>query len=130
MKALVVDDEMVSRKKMQAIIRNLGECNAVGRGEEAVEGFQEAMAKGKPFDLICLDIEMPEMSGIEVLKAIREIEEKHGVAKEDRVKIMMVSAASDKKNVLACLQSGCDNYVVKPFDKETVYAKLEGLGLK
>lgn len=130
MKALVVDDELVSRKKMQAIIRNLGECNAVSSGEDAIDGFQEAMAKGKPYDLICLDIDMPGMSGIEVLKTIRETEEKHGISKEDRAKVMMVSAASDKGNVVACLQSGCDNYVVKPFDKDTVYGKLEGLGLK
>ena len=65
---LVVDDELVSRKKMQAILRNIGDCQAVNSGKEALALFRDALASGNNYDLICLDIDMPEMDGITVLQ--------------------------------------------------------------
>ncbi len=130
MKTLVVDDELVSRKKMQAILRNIGDCQAVNSGKEALALFEEAMGAENRYDLICLDIDMPEMDGITVLKSIRKIESEKEIPKEDGVKVIMVSSSSDKTSVVECLKAGCNGYVLKPFDKETVYSKIEGLGIE
>lgn len=128
MKILVVDDELVSRKKILRIMQSFGECEAVEKGADAVVAFTEAWDAGMPFDMISLDIVMPDMSGIDVLNSIREIEKEKGLPKKNQVKIMMVTSHSDKDNVIASMKAGCNNYIVKPFDRERVARKMESLG--
>ena len=128
MKILVVDDELVSRKKMEKIMEAAGECMVAENGAEAISAFKEAIEKGSPFDLISLDITMPDMSGIEALDAIRSFEEKKDIPRADAVKIMMVTSHSDQDSVVASLKAGCNNYIVKPFDKARVFSKLQALG--
>lgn len=128
MKALVVDDELVSRKKLQKIMESLGECEAVESGSAAIAAFQKALENGMPFDLITLDVLMPKMDGTEVLYTIREIEKEKKIPKEKQVKILMVTSHSDKDTIITCIQAGCDDYIVKPFDREAVFKKLGKLG--
>ncbi|MCP3872871.1 MAG: response regulator [Desulfobacteraceae bacterium] len=56
---------------------------------------------------------------------IREIEGNNKIAEKDRVKILMVSSHSDKDYQITCLQAGCDDYIVKPFDSKSVSSKIE-----
>lgn len=130
MKILVVDDELVSRKKMHKIMEQAGECESYETGAEAFEAFKRAMEEGNPFHLISLDIVMPDMSGIDVLTKIRAFEDTRKIDRPDRVKIMMVTSHSDQENVVASLKAGCNNYIVKPFDRERVFAKLATLGFQ
>lgn len=125
MKILVVDDEVVSRTKVQTIVESLGECEAVAGGKDAMVAFEKAMASRAPFDLITLDIAMPEMDGTDVLNKIREIEKEKNVPKEKRVKILMVSALRDQDSILSCAMSDCDGYIVKPFDQKKIIDKIE-----
>ena len=74
MKIMVVDDEMVSREKMKMIMGHFGECEAVENGADAVEKFVGAWNSWTPFDPISLDVQMPEMDGVEVLNRIRGME--------------------------------------------------------
>ncbi len=128
MKILVVDDELVSRKKMHKIMESFGECEAVEKGEEAVIAFTKAWEMGIPFDMMSLDIVMPDMSGIDVLHKVRAIEKEKDLPKQRQIKIMMVTSHSDKDNVMGSMNAGCNNYIVKPFDKERVAKKLKSLG--
>ncbi len=128
MKFLVVDDDFVSRSKMEAIVENLGECKSVDSGKEAIALFK-ANLNSKSFDIITLDIAMPDMDGTEVLYNIRKIEDNDNIAEKDRVKIIMVTSHSDKGHLITCLQAGCNNYIVKPFDFETVQQKIDSLYL-
>ncbi|MCP4671733.1 MAG: response regulator [Desulfobacula sp.] len=125
MKFLVVDDDFVSRSKMEAIVESLGEYSSVSSGKEAIALFQANFKGDKPFDIITLDITMPDIDGTEVLLNIREIENKHNISEENQVKIIMVTSQSNKKNLLQCLQAGCNDYIVKPFNAETVRKKIE-----
>ena len=130
MKILVVDDETVSRKKLQKIMSSFGECEAVESGKAAIKSFEQAWASFTPsFDLITLDVSMPEMDGTEVLKRIRELEIKKEVPLKKRVKIFMVTSNSEKDTVATSVEAGCDDYIVKPFDKEILLAKLKRCGL-
>jgi two-component system chemotaxis response regulator CheY len=130
MKALVVDDELVSRKKLQKIMESLGECEAVESGSAAIAAFQKALENGMPFDLITLDVLMPKMDGTEVLYTIREIEKEKKIPKEKQVKILMVTSHSDKDTFITSIQAGCDDYIVKPFDREVIINKLQKIGFK
>lgn len=129
MKILVVDDELVSRKKMNLIMNGLGECVAVDCGNDAIATFEQAWENQSPFDLIALDIFMPEMDGKEVLSKIRQIESGRDVSWDKRVKIFMVTAQSDKDTIIDCVQAGCDDFISKPFDKSTIIKKLVKTGL-
>ena len=127
MKTLVVDDECVSRMKMQHIMESFGECVAAADGAEAVAAFKDAWDHWAPFDLVTLDVCMPGMDGTAVLFEIRQMEIEHGAADSSRVKAIMVTARSDKSTVVTSIQAGCDDYIVKPFDRETVHKKLTKL---
>ena len=130
MKILVVDDELVSRKKMQMIMEGIGECLAVENGTEALNAFSQAWESWVPFDLITLDIVMPDMDGTEVLNNIRRIEEERKIPKDKRVNIFMVTSQSEKDTIIACVRSGCDDFITKPFNRETVTKKLINKGFK
>ena len=129
LKFLVVDDDFVSRSKMEAIVESLGEYNSVENGKEAIALFQANFKGDKPFDIITLDIEMPDMDGTEVLLKIREKENNHNIAKENQVKIMMVTSHSDKGHLITCLQAGCNDFIAKPFEIETITKKIDNLYL-
>ena len=130
MKILVVDDEMVSRTKLKLIMENFGECEAVDNGKDAVARFQKAHQQGKPFGLIMLDIDMPEMDGLQALSEIVTAEIKLEVSKKHKAKILMVTSFTDKNRVIRCIQSGCDDYIAKPFDVNTIGKKLSKLGIR
>ncbi len=70
MRVLVVDDEVVSRKKMEKIMGTFGQCVAVDCGEAALKAFGDAMAKGRSFDLITLDVSMPQMDDPNFAKTV------------------------------------------------------------
>ena len=130
MKILIVDDELVSRKKMQKIMGNFGECEEVDCGKMAINAFNKAIQFRSPFDLITLDVSMPDMDGTEVLFEIRAIEKGINLPKEKQVKILMVTSHSDKDMIITCIQAGCDDYIVKPFDKETISEKIKKIKLE
>ena len=127
-KILVVDDDHISRLKMQAIMEDFGECHVAKRGGDALKLFKKAFDGHVPFDLITLDIAMPDMDGTEVLYAIREKENKNKISKQDQVKIIMVTSHSDKGHLMTCIQSGCNDFIVKPFDVNSIIKKIDRIG--
>lgn len=129
MKILVVDDELVSRKKMQKILKSLGECEAAEDGRSAVDACRNAWDSSSPFELVILDILMPGMDGTEVLQALRKMEDERATPKDRRAKIFMATSQSDKETILACVQAGCDDFIAKPFNYDTVVGKVRRHGI-
>ena len=129
MNALIVDDDFLCRKLLQSILSPYGESHIAVDGEEAVSAFEMALDEGNPYDLICLDIMMPNLDGQETLKRIRKIEEERGIGGLDGVKIIMVTALKDGKNILGAFKAGCETYIIKPISKEKVLLELDKLGL-
>lgn len=127
MRILVVDDETVSLRKMEMIMKYYGECHLARDGESAIAAFVRAWEDWYPFDLITLDMVMPNMNGDVVLDKIRGLEKEKKVPEDRRVKIIMVTGQSDSDTVLACIQRGCNEFVAKPFDRAIVQAKIAHL---
>lgn len=123
MKLMVVDDEVVSRQKMVKILSGLGDCDSFGAGSDALEAFKAAHRAGQPYDLAALDVNMPLLSGMEVLQQIRDFERQ--TASDQRLKVLMVTAHADQSTVTNCLLASCDGYIVKPFNGPTVRAKID-----
>ena len=99
MKILIVEDDFVSRQLINKLLTPLGEVDCAANGNEAFTAVKMAIDNNQPYDLICLDIMMPEVDGIMVLKKIRQLEAQLGLNPETRSKIIMTSAVSDKKFV-------------------------------
>ncbi len=128
MRTLVVDDELVSRKKMIKILSGFGQCDSVKNGKAAVSVIKTSIEEKKPYDLITLDISMPDISGTQVLTTLRKIEEDHGTETDYKTKVLMVTSHSDIETVKACAGK-CNGYVVKPFNKDLMVEKMTKIEL-
>lgn len=129
MKTLIVEDDFTSRLLLQELLKSYGPCYIAVNGREAVEAVQAALASGEPYDLICLDIMMPEMDGQAALKEIRALELAQGILSTDGAKIIMTTALDNFKNVYAAYESLCDAYLKKPILKQTLVHELKKMKL-
>ena len=116
MKALVVDDELTTRMVLLETLSQYGEVHTCVDGTEAVEVCNRALDQGGPYDLICMDLIMPAMGGLEALKLIRAAEERHGRLRPSAAKVIITTAADDSNTISRAFQELCDAYLVKPID--------------
>lgn len=130
LKILIADDEFNNRLLLRGMLQSLGDCDMVVDGGEAVEIFEMALADGKPYDLILLDIMMPVLDGYAALHRMREIEHQHGVKPREETIVIMVTALDTPRSIFrAYYKSGCTDYIVKPVTRETLEGKLMQHGL-
>lgn len=131
MKTLIVEDDFLSRFVLQKMLLPFGQCDAVVNGVEAVQAFKFALLEGDPYQLICLDIMMPEMDGNETLREIRQYERENGIEPANEVKIIMVTALDTPKDVIdAYYLGGCSAYLVKPIDRGRLLRRIKDLGFQ
>ena len=125
MRMLVVDDDFNNRMLLQKLLASYGEAETVVDGQEAVEAFLLAHSEGRPYELVCMDIMMPEMDGHQAVQIIRAKEKELGIAPRDEVKVLMVTALDSPKEVMkAYYRDGCTDYLAKPITKEKIDGKL------
>lgn len=130
MKALIVEDDFISRLILQKILSPYGVCDIAVNGKEAITAFTYALENGDPYDLICLDIMMPEMDGRDALKVIRDKESQINLPPNKEVKIIMTTALDDAHEVIdAFYKGGCTSYLVKPIEKRKLTGLLKDYGL-
>jgi len=129
MKTLIVEDDFTSRLLLQELLKGYGPSHVAVNGKEAVEATRLALEAGEPYDLICLDIMMPEMDGQQALREIRAQEEARGIISSNGAKIVMTTALGDLKNVSAAYSGLCDGYLTKPIQKAKLLEELRKLGL-
>jgi two-component system chemotaxis response regulator CheY len=129
MRALIVEDDFTSRLLLQSFLSRYGECHVAVNGKEAIAAFRKALESGDEYDLICMDIMMPEMDGQAAIRKIRNLEEAGGTRSTYGVKIIMTTALDDAKNVVQSFKSLCDAYVFKPIDTGKLLAHLRSMHL-
>jgi len=116
MRILVVDDFATMRRIIKNILKQLGYENIV----EADDGKAALrVLENQEVDFIVSDWNMPNMSGLELLKAVRADEKLKGLP------FLMVTAEALKENIVEAVKSGVSNYIVKPFTAETLKEKIE-----
>jgi len=126
---LIAEDDMVSRKFLSKFLSQYGECDTVVDGLEAIDAYILAMKERTPYDLVCLDIMMPKIDGVRVLKAIRELETQKGILPEKRAKIIMTTALGEAGLVQTAFEYDCEAYASKPIDTEKLVEVMKKLGL-
>jgi len=129
MRTLIVEDDFTSRLLLQSFLSRYGECHVAVNGKEAVEAFRLSQRSGRAYNLICMDIMMPEMDGQAAIQEIRAMEEVSGVLSTCGAKIIMVTALDDMKNVMASFKALCDAYIFKPVDTAQLLDHLRSLSL-
>jgi two-component system chemotaxis response regulator CheY len=129
LRTLLVEDDFFSRILLQTFLSRYGDCHIAVNGREAVDAFRAAMERGEKYDLICMDLMMPEMNGREAVQHIRKLEEERGILSTDGAKIIMTTAASDIKDVIQCFKELCDAYLVKPIDLAQLLSQMKSYGL-
>jgi two-component system chemotaxis response regulator CheY len=128
MKALIVDDCMIARKLLVVALETSARSDQAGDGMQAVQMVEQALAEGTPYDLICLDLTMPGMSGHETLREIRAKEEQSATG--SRATVFMITASSSPDDMLEALLSGsCDDFLTKPVMSKTLVDLLHKHGL-
>jgi two-component system chemotaxis response regulator CheY len=115
LKFLVVDDFSTMRRIVRNLLKELGYTN-VDEAEDGVVALQKL--KGGNFQFVVTDWNMPNMTGIELLKAIRA----DGTLKH--LPVMMITAEAKKENIIEAAQSGASGYIVKPFTAATLDEKM------
>lgn len=130
MRTLIVEDDFIARRILKDILSPYGDCDIAVDGDEAIQAFRLAHEDSKPYDLICMDIMMPDIDGQEALRRIREIEKDTGIRPSEEVKVIMTTALGDPKNVVeAFYRGGATSYIVKPINKQKLLEEVRNLGL-
>ena len=116
MKFLIVDDFSTMRRIIRGLLKEMG-CNNVDEAEDGAVALN--MLKNSRFDFVVSDINMPNMNGFELLKAVKADEGlKH-------LPVLMVTAEARKEDIVLAAQSGAAGYIVKPFTKATLEEKVQ-----
>ena len=129
MKILIAEDDLASRRFLSKFLAQYGEVDLVVDGLEALDAYLISVREKEPYDLICLDIMMPKVDGVKVLKAIRDFEMKQGVISEQRVKVIMTTALAETDYVNKAFEIGCEAYAAKPIDTNKMLEVIKKLGL-
>ena len=114
---LVVDDALLMRKMIRDVATQAGweVAGEAANGAEAVALYEQL----RP-DLVTMDVVMPEMSGLEALRAIRAV--------DPNAQVVMVTALDQKQTLLQSISDGAIDFIVKPFDRDRVASLLEKVG--
>jgi len=119
---LVAEDNDINALLARTLLNRLGHApTMVTDGAQAVDAFGEALRDGKPFDLILMDVHMPQVDGITATKHIRQLEE---AVDQAPVRIVALTANASMEDRVACLSAGMNGFLTKPFDRELFIAAI------
>lgn len=129
MRILIVDDSHTIRDAMGDILMSYGRCDFAPKGEIAVLLFEDAQKNGVAYDLVTMDIEMPNMSGQQAVNKMREIEKSLKPPSIKAAKILMLTSREELSMVSTSYYEGCDGYINKPPTSEKLRDALNSFGM-
>lgn len=129
MRALIIDDDKANQFILQQFLAPFATTAVAGDGEQGLDLFTKAIEQQLPFDLVCLDIMMPGIDGVEVLRQIRAKEADLGLIGLDGVKVIMITAVAETATVVGAFRDGCEAYLIKPLNRDELVRNLKTLKL-
>ena len=127
LKILLVEDDFITRTLESKILSKFGQCDIAVNGKEAITTFRNSLREKTRYDLILLDIMIPEIDGKDVLTKIRSMETGNGISGLDRAKVIMVSSINDIETIRHSFTEQSDAYIIKPFTEKKLIRELQRL---
>lgn len=121
---LIVDDEPIPRKLLTAHLTPYGRCTSASSPQEGLSMFGDALMM-RPYDIVFLDILMPGMDGLEVLRRLRTLEKVSAQGRGRHIPVVMVTGVEDLSTVKAAYTELCDGYLTKPVQAAKLHKLLE-----
>lgn len=128
MKILIAEDNQQSWKLLASMLSTYGGYDVAEDGKQAYDMFVVAHAEGSPYDIVFLDIMMPEIEGDRVLEMIREWEADN-LGDQKPVDIIMATAKSDTDTMVDSYDRGCQYFIMKPYLKSELDELMCSLGI-
>ncbi len=126
MRYLIVDDDPNICTLLSVYLAPFGDTIIANHGEDALHLFKADLEEGNHFNVVFMDISMPDMDGHQVVQEMRDMEKTREISGPERFKLVMITAHSDVKNVTESFFSGeADCYVTKPFSEESLLDELK-----
>ena len=129
MKVLVIEDDRATQTLLSKMLEPVCDCTIKGTAIEGIDEFTTSLMAFDLFDLVLIDIGLPDMGGIYALHILRRFEKVKGISNLRRVKIIMMTGDADEDKVKDSLQKGCDNFLIKPLSKEKLQGKINAVKL-
>lgn len=120
-KILIVDDMNTMRRIIKGMMTKIG-CNNIAEADDGIPAWKllnEAHDSGSPFQFILSDWNMPGMTGLDLLKKMRQDE------KFKKIPFLMITAEGEQANVVIAVQAGVSNFIIKPFSQDTLQEKIK-----
>jgi CheY-like chemotaxis protein len=124
-KVLVVDDNVINRELLIEVLDGHAVCDQAVDGKDAIRQYEQALVNGEAYDMILLDIAMPEVDGLGFLKFVRTTESAAGVPTGSGVPVIMITAF--ERSFMDAFNGGCDDYIVKPIDAGVLLQKMRAM---
>ncbi len=122
---LVAEDNEINALLMRSLLSRLGHHAVITtNGEEALESWLSAKSAGSPYDLVLMDVQMPQLNGIETTKRMRTLEAGQSGR---RTPVVALTANTLVEDRYACFEAGMDGFLIKPLDREKLAEAIEGL---
>lgn len=125
MRILIVEDDLTTQIFLKAVLEGFGRCDTASDGAMALLAYSDAVAEGQLFDVIFMDIMMPNMNGLTAIDKIREYESLHPNTVPRTVQVVVVTATDDSHDILHAYCSGnVFAYLKKPLFRENILATM------
>jgi len=129
MRVLVVEDDPSIRDMLEKFLAPVARCDLAEDGVAGIIAVEQALDRGDPYDLVCLDLVMPNMDGWETLRRIRAMEQSH--ARIPHVRVLILTARDSSQNMRKFLTSSTsEGFLLKPFRKSELFEAIRSLGLE
>ncbi len=125
MRILIVEDDIASQIFLKAVLKPFGQCDTAGDGAAAVRAYAEAALDGAPFDVVFMDIMIPEMNGLAAIDRIRDYEAHNRRSVPRPAQVVVVTATEDSQNIIHAYCTGdVFAYMKKPLERQEVEATM------
>jgi two-component system chemotaxis response regulator CheY len=126
MRVLIVEDDPAAQLMLKSTLCKVADVTTSSTGTQGLQAFHSALKSGEYFDLVCLDIGLPEIDGKDLLRLIRKGE----VEKSAKRSVVMIMSASNENDIVQeTMDLGADGYLVKPVDRGALIARLKAIGV-
>jgi DNA-binding response OmpR family regulator len=130
MRTLVIDDDYSCSTMFSMFFKRYGDCDITSIGQDGITAYKNAVRSGNMYDLVVIDLILPDTNGIEILKLIRAEEDMCNVSDDFRTKVLLTTSLDDEENriIEKILTKGIEAYYVKTFANGGLREKLTELG--